>query len=149
MNSHEDASYRLNLARGFLKEAEEDRVLKRWRACVSSAQLSAENSGKALLMLFGIAPKTHQPHTYLAKFTTGSRNPEDLRQLLMRAPPNFQSLGAEQHFLMDYGDEETYTLPWDLFSEDSAIGAISIARKCLAAVERIVSSVIQNIDLRE
>ena len=62
-------------------------------------------------MLFGIAPKTHQPHTYLAKFTTGSRNPEDLRQLLMRAPPNFQSLGAEQHFLMDYGDEETYTLP--------------------------------------
>ena len=149
MNSHEDASYRLNLARGFLKEAEEDRVLKRWRACVSNAQLSAENSGKALLMLFGIAPKTHQPHTYLAKFTIDSRNPEDLRQLLMEALPDFRLLGAEQHFLTDYGDEETYTLPWDLFSEDSAIEAISIARKCLVAADRIVSSVIQNVSLSQ
>ena len=49
---------------------------------------------------------------------------------------------------MDYGDEETYTLPWDLFSEDSAIEAISTARKCLAAAERVVSSVIQNIGFR-
>ena len=62
-------------------------------------------------MLFGIAPKTHQPHTYLAKFTTDSRNPEDLRRLLMDALPDFQSRGEVQHFLTDYGDEETYTLP--------------------------------------
>jgi len=101
-----------------------------------------------LLILFGIAPETHQPHTYLAKFTTDSRNPEDLRQLLMEALPDFRLLGAKQHFLTDYGDEETYTLPWDLFSEDSAIEAISTARKCLAAAERVVSSVIQNIGFR-
>ena len=48
----------------------------------------------------------------------------------METLPDFQSLGAEQHFLTDYGDEETFTLPWDLFSEDSAIESISTARKC-------------------
>ena len=48
MNSREDVEYRLNLSRGFLKEAEEDFDLKRWRSCVDSAQLSVENSGKAL-----------------------------------------------------------------------------------------------------
>ena len=89
MNSHEDAFYRY-LARGFLKEAEEDQVLKRWRACVSNAQLSAENSGQGIAVLFGVAPKTHQPHTYLAKLATDRRNPEDLRQLLIEALPNFQ-----------------------------------------------------------
>ena len=72
VNSRDDASYHLNLARVFLKEVEEDRVLERWWACVSNGQLSVENSGKALLLLFGIALKTHQPRIYLAKFAIGS-----------------------------------------------------------------------------
>ena len=45
------------------------------------------------------------------QIVTDSRNPEDLRRLLMDALPDFQSRGEVQHFLTDYGDEETYTLP--------------------------------------
>jgi len=67
VNSREDVLYRLNLAKGFLKEAQEDFQLKRWRSCVNSAQLSVENSGKAILMLFGISPKTHEPAKHLRK----------------------------------------------------------------------------------
>ena len=61
MNSSDDVAYRLSLAKGFLKEAEDDIKLMRWRSCVDSAQLTVENSGKAILMLFGVSPKTHEP----------------------------------------------------------------------------------------
>ena len=60
MNSREDVDYRLKLAKGFLKEAQEDFQLERWRSCVANAQLSVENSGKAILMAFGVSPKTHE-----------------------------------------------------------------------------------------
>ena len=55
MGSHKDIDYRLELARGFLNEAEQDYSLKRWRACVSGSILVLENSGLAVLMLFGEA----------------------------------------------------------------------------------------------
>ena len=42
MNSDDDVKYRLNLAKGFLREAEEDFGLNRWRSCVDNAQLSNE-----------------------------------------------------------------------------------------------------------
>jgi HEPN domain-containing protein len=67
MNSREDVEYRLSLAKGFLKEAKEDFQLKRWRSCVDNAQMSVENSGKAILTLFGVPPKTHEPAKHLKK----------------------------------------------------------------------------------
>jgi len=44
MESKEDAEYRLRLAEGFLKEAENLYRLSIWRASVGSSQLSVENS---------------------------------------------------------------------------------------------------------
>jgi len=70
MNSHEDVEYRLKLSEGFLKEAEQDFSLKRWRSCVGNAQLSVENAGKAVLMLFGVSPKTHEPAKHLSLIVT-------------------------------------------------------------------------------
>lgn len=61
MNSKNDASYRLRLAEGFLKEAAQDFDLKRWRSCVDNAQLAVENAGKAILSIFGPLEKTHDP----------------------------------------------------------------------------------------
>jgi HEPN domain-containing protein len=58
--------YRIALAEGFLREAEQDFTLKRWRSCVDNAQLSVENAGKAALALFGIVPKTHDPARQIA-----------------------------------------------------------------------------------
>jgi hypothetical protein len=39
------------LAKGFQQEAEQDFQLQRWRSCVDNAQLSVENSGKAIIAL--------------------------------------------------------------------------------------------------
>lgn len=141
MNSLKDVQYRLDLAKGFLKEAEEDFQLKRWRSCVSNSQLSVENAGKAVLMLFGISPKTHQPEKHLAKLIQDSGIPDDLNKLLREALPEFQVVGFEQHFMTDYGDESSYKLPWDLFTEDSATEALKAARNCTVSSETIVRHV--------
>lgn len=138
MNSREDVEYRLNLAKGFLKEAEEDFQLKRWRSCVNSAQLSVENSGKAILMLFGLSPKTHEPARYLEELIHYEKIPIEMRKKIEEMLPDFLTLGAEENFMTDYGDESSYALPWDIFDKESAKLALSAAQRCKSASEEIV-----------
>ncbi|MDZ7359408.1 MAG: HEPN domain-containing protein [candidate division KSB1 bacterium] len=56
-----DAEYRLRLAKGFQKEAEQDFQLQRWRSCVDNAQRSVENAGKAIIAIFEPVERTHNP----------------------------------------------------------------------------------------
>jgi HEPN domain-containing protein len=141
MNSREDVDYRLNLAKGFLKEAQEDFQLKRWRSCVANAQLSVENSGKAILMVFGVSPKTHEPAKHLSKLIQKSKIPEEISARIKEILPEFLILGVEEHFMTDYGDESSYKLPWDIFDEKSAKLALKAAQACKSASENIVSQV--------
>lgn len=141
MNSREDVDYRLNLAKGFLKEAQEDFQLKRWRSCVANAQLSVENSGKAILMVFGVSPKTHEPAKHLSKLIQKSKIPEEIKARIKEILPEFLILGVEEHFMTDYGDESSYKLPWDIFDEKSAKLALKAAQACKSASENIVSQV--------
>ena len=141
MNSREDVDYRLNLAKGFLKEAQEDFQLKRWRSCVANAQLSVENSGKAILMVFGVSPKTHEPAKHLSKLIQRSKIPEEIRARIKEILPEFLILGVQEHFMTDYGDESSYKLPWDIFDEKSAKLALKAAQSCKSASEDIISQV--------
>jgi len=141
VNSRDDVEYRLNLARGFLKEAEEDFELKRWRSCVDSAQLSVENSGKAILMLFGISPKTHEPARLLKKLVHNTEIPNAIRDKIKEIIPEFLALGVEEHFMTDYGDESSYKLPWEIFDEESAKLALNAAKLCKSASEDIIKYV--------
>jgi len=128
VNSREDAEYRLRLARGFLKEAEENYQLQRWRSCVANAQLTVENGGKSVLMLFGITLKTDDPARHLAQFVHNTETPELIRGQIKNVLPEFLTLGAEEHFMTDYGDDTSYKLPWDIFTEVSADRALKAAR---------------------
>ena len=141
MKSREDVEYRLNLAKGFLGEAEEDFKLKRWRSCVDNAQMAVENSGKAILMLFGVSPKTHEPARHLAQLVHNPEIPESVRSQIKDILPEFLLLGVEEHFMTDYGDESSYRLPWDIFDEESAETALNAARNCKTAVEDIIQQV--------
>lgn len=143
MNSHKDVEYRLNLSVGFLKEAEEDFRLKRWRSCVDNSQLSVENAGKAILTLFGISPKTHEPAKHLSAIVKNDAIPEEIRSLIKDILPDFLTLGLDEHFMTDYGDEATYTLPWELFDEESARNSLDSVRLCQAAAVKIVDHVHQ------
>jgi len=123
VNSLDDVRYRLDLAGGFLKEAEEDFGLKRWRSCVDNAQLAVENSGKALLALFGASSKTHEPAKHLEALINDAKMPPDITGPIKDMLPDLLTLGLEEHFMTDYGDESSYVLPWDLYDEASATRA--------------------------
>ena len=138
MNSIDDVKYRLSLAKGFLGEAEEDLKLKRWRSCVDNAQLVVENAGKAILMLFGVSPKTHEPAKHLAELIRNPEIPINIREQIKDILPDFLLLGLEEHFMTDYGDEGSYKLPWDIFDEESAVSAMNAAHMCKTASEEII-----------
>ena len=129
MSTSRDVAFRIALAEGFLAEAEQDFTLQRWRSCVDNAQLVVENSGKAALALFGIAPKTHDPAHQIASVLREQTLPPTVSELLHAMLPDLLVLGAKTHFLTDYGDEASYTLPWDLFTQKTAEDALRSARQ--------------------
>lgn len=139
MTASDSIRYRLALADGFLQEARQDTELKRWRSCVDNAQLAVENAGKALLLLFGVSPKTHDPGRQIATLIAAGIPPEHLRAALAEIAPDLQALGPAQHMLTDYGDETTQTLPWDLFTEDSATEALTLAERVLARTRFVLT----------
>lgn len=129
MSASRDVEYRIALAVGFQAEAEQDFTLERWRSCVDNAQLAVENAGKAVLSLFGIAPKTHDPARQIAAILREQELPKNMSDLLHAMLPDLLVLGAETHFLTDYGDESNYTLPWDLFTKQTATDALLSAQR--------------------
>lgn len=137
MSASRDVAYRIALAAGFLNEAEQDYALERWRSCVDNAQLAVENAGKAALALFGIAPKTHDPARQIASILREQAMPAEAGELLRAMLPDLLVLGAETHFLTDYGDEASYTLPWDLFTRQTAEDALRSARRLLQSAQAL------------
>lgn len=141
MNSRKDVEYRMKLASGFLQEAIQDFELKRWRSCVSNAQLSVENSGKAILAVFGIAPKTHDPARHLTALVSNGKIPASVLPKIKEILPDLITLGFDEHILTDYGDESAYALPWDIFDEESATMALHTGKKAKLAADQVVSDV--------
>lgn len=115
--------------------------LKRWRSCVDNAQLAIENAGKAILALFGIAAKTHDPAQQLAAIVRKQQLPSPVEETIQQLLPELLALGAAEHFLTDYGDERTYTLPWDLFTRESATEALDSAQKSRQYAQMTVEAI--------
>jgi len=111
LNAPDEVAYRLALAQGFLTESEQDIDLARWRSCVDNAQLTVENAGKTILASFGVTPKTHDPAKQVAALLRNQSLRENIREQMQRLLPDLLALGTTEHFLTDYGDEATYTLP--------------------------------------
>ncbi len=137
MNLSKQIAYRVALATGFLREAEQDFTLERWRSCVDNAQLTVENVGKAVLALFGIVPKTHDPARQIAAILRGQELPENISELLRAMLPDLLVLGTESHFLTDYGDEANFILPWDLFTQRTAEDALQSAKKLVEMIQTL------------
>jgi HEPN domain-containing protein len=131
MGLHKDVEYRLELARGFLNEAEQDYSLKRWRACVSCSILVLENTGLAVLMLFGVSPLTHQPGRHLSQLIAEGTVTKEIASLIQQILPELETYDSHQKMLAKYGNESTYQLPWELFNEREGLRAIEAARKSM------------------
>ncbi len=137
MNFKKDAEYRLRLAEGFLKEALQDISLERWRSCVDNAQLSVENSAKAIVSLFEPVEKTHRPEKQLERLLSEDRLDKAGSEILKEMIPIVSELGFEQHLMTDYGDEVSKKDPWELFKEEDAKKASEMAQKCFKGAEAI------------
>jgi HEPN domain-containing protein len=136
VNSRDDFVYRLKLAAGFLHEAREDMRLGRWRSCVSNSQLAVENAAKAVLALFGPVPRTHEVGLQLEAARRVCGVPE-AGELIVKLQSLSSELGFDDHVLSDYGDEVRRILPWDMFKEEDAGEALSVAEKALSVAGQI------------
>lgn len=143
VNVTDEVNFRVALAEGFLTEAEQDIELERWRSCVDNSQLAIENAGKAVLALFQVPSKTHEPAQQIALILKEQKLPENIHRVVQEMLPDLLTFGKREHFLTDYGDETTYTLPWDLFNRDSAESAVEVASRSLKMAKNVVELVVQ------
>jgi hypothetical protein len=51
--------------------------------------------------------------------------------------PDLLAMGSAEHFLTDYGDEATYTLPWSFFARESAEDALTTAQHSVQLARQI------------
>lgn len=140
MNGSEHARYRLNLARGFLTEGEQNMQLGRWRSAVDNAQLTVENAAKAALALMMPVGRTHHPAPLLREAIDAGLFAEDVVPSVLRLAECAEQLGYDIHIQTDYGDETAGATPWELFGEEDAQEAIALAQESLALVERVIQS---------
>jgi HEPN domain-containing protein len=138
MGSQKDIAYRLELARGFLNEAEYEFSVKRWRACVSASILVVENAGLAVLMLFGVSAQTHKPGKHLQQLVSEGTVSDEIAALVRELLPELEKHDSHEKMLAKYGDESEYRLPWDIFSENEALIALEAARNCMRISSQIV-----------
>jgi HEPN domain-containing protein len=138
MGIEKDVAYRLELARGFLNEAEQNLTLRHWRSCVSASILVVENTGLAVLMLFGVSPLTHKPGKHLTQLITEGTVSEEVALLVRELLPELEKHDSHEKMLAKYGDEAEYRLPWDIFGEEEALAGIGAARKCMRVSSEIM-----------
>lgn len=129
MESGRDARYRLRLAEGFLREAEEDCELQRWRSVVDNSQLAVENAAKAVLSLTQPVPRAHDPGRLLRLALAEGRFAGQAAQRVEELATCAELLGPDVHIQTDYGDETGGRTPWELFDEAEAREALALARR--------------------
>lgn len=129
MESRRDARYRLRLAEGFLREAEQDCELGRWRSVVDNSQLAVENAAKAVLASTQPVPRVHDPGRLLRQALAQGRFAEQVAQQVEELATCAELLGPDVHIQTDYGDETGGRTPWELFDESEAQEALALARR--------------------
>ncbi len=138
MAIHKDVAYRMELARGYLNEAEQFFPCRQWRACVSVSILVIENTSLGVLMLFGVSAQTHQPGKHLAQLISEGTVTDEVASLVRELLPELEKFDSHEKMLVKYGDEAEYRLPWQIFGEQEASVAVEAARKCIRVCSQIV-----------
>lgn len=146
MSDLEHARYRLNLARGFLAESEQDMHLGRWRSVVDNAQLTVENAAKAVLALVMPVGRTHNPAGLLRRAVNTGLFAAEVQPFVLRLAECAEELGYDIHIQTDYGDEAAGATPWELFGEEDALEAIALAQESFVLAEKVILSSTQDAD---
>lgn len=139
MNSLREASYRMSLAEGYLRRAERFFKENAWLDCVRDAQAAVENAAKAIIANFAPVQRSHEPARQLEALLENGAFPEHLRPLVESGLAVFGAMGHREHIAVTYGDEETFTLPWELFDREDAKKALEVARKAVEIAREVMA----------
>jgi HEPN domain-containing protein len=126
LNPINEILYRINLARKYLEEAEKAYSRSDWRTTVSSSQLSAENSGKAVIAFYRIPSWSHDPSPELLEII--SRMPSEMTERVKRLA-EITRLLAPEHGRSTYGEPLRGLTPWDIYSDVDAEKSLRMARE--------------------
>jgi HEPN domain-containing protein len=137
VNFREDGEYRRRLADGFLSEARLNFQHNLWRSCVDNSQLSMENSCKMVIALLEPVEKTHNPSRQLKRLIQTERLGKEHTKQVEEIAAIVDQFGTEEHFMTDYGDENTRTDPWSLFDEEDAREALDTAERCFQLANEV------------
>ena len=126
LNPQSEVQYKVELATRYLKEAEEAIKRKDYRNTVASSQLCAENAAKAIIALYRIPSWSHDPSHELLEITPNLK--PKLRKLAEELAEIARKL-APEHGRTTYGEPAKGLTPWDIYSEEDALEALTMARK--------------------
>ncbi|MEM2144330.1 MAG: HEPN domain-containing protein [Candidatus Jordarchaeaceae archaeon] len=133
MNSEEEAKYRLTLAEGYLRRAEEALTREDHFAVISNSQLAVENSAKAVISCFRIPSWSHDPSSELLEVIEENRDKIEKRinSSIFHGLSTLASYSrnlAPEHGRMSYGDPTLRIPPWDLANSKRADESLSYAQ---------------------
>ncbi len=128
LNPVNEIFFRINLAKKYLEEAEKSYGRSDWRATVSYSQLSAENSGKAVISFFKIPSWSHDPSIELLEITpkTSSEISDKIEKLA-----NITRMLAPEHGRSTYGEPLRGLTPWEIYRNEDAKKSLEMAREAL------------------
>ncbi len=139
MNSHDDAKYRLKLARDELNQAQKSFSDKSWWVCVNHAQLAVENGAKAIIACFEPVEKAHEVMPALKSLLEDSQVPDDAKKIIRDILPRVEPHGRIEHIRSTYGDEKTRTLPSKIYKKKDARQTLDDAEKTIRAARKVIN----------
>ena len=143
MNFREEAEYRLSLAESSLRDSRKFREDKLYHWSVLSAQLSVENSAKAVISCFRTPSWVHDPSTELEDIINEQKEKiagkvgEHVVARLKTLSDAAAELAPERG-KATYGLIERRVPPSDIYDQTSATRALDLAEQSYETAQRFV-----------
>jgi len=145
MDSEAEARYRLKLAEGHLSKASSFMINGAYDDSVGKAQLSVENSAKAIVSCFRVPSWSHDPSEELDDILTTNREAlvklfgESYLEKVNEASEAAATLAPERG-KATYGDVISHTPPWEIYDRGKAEEALALARKTFEIAKNFVEA---------
>ena len=144
LDDPEEYEYRLKLAREHLRTAEATLKENLYHVAVHYAQLSIENSVKALISLYEPPPKKHDVGYLLLKLLNKRGELKKYSKIISEIADIVDRV-APYHTISTYGDAVSFKAPSELFSERDAVELIEKAKQVYNKVRRLISSLLDEL----
>jgi len=112
-----EISYRIRLAKNYLRDAEEAFLRGDYRNTVASSQLAAENVAKAIIAVYRIPSWSHDPSNELRELLTNMSM--NIRSFVEELAEITESLASE-HGRATYGEPLQGLTLWEIYDRDYA-----------------------------